>query len=56
MTGCYRLLAFVAWPSGTGRWRTSPAEVAARYDGAEDHDADTGHDLDDHHPDLDDEG
>jgi len=33
----------------------TPEEVAASYDGAEDHDADTGHDLDGHDLDLDDE-
>jgi Domain of unknown function (DUF4192) len=90
MTGCYRLLAFVAWQSGDGalanvvldraladapgysmalllrqviaagvppslaRLPMTPEEVAASYDGTEGHE-DPGHDLDDHHPDLDDD-
>ena len=42
-------------PPSLARLPMTPEEVAASYDGAEGPEAEPGHDLDDQHPDLDDE-
>ncbi len=55
MASLLRQVIAAGAPPSLARLPMTPEEVAASYDGAEDHDADTGRDLDGHDPDLDDE-